>query len=219
MSIMRGGTNNVEARMPAATVGAGTRRLLGVSKFQVEMLSFAGETLAARFLTLFVFVGLTIMVVVVVVMVRRRLRGKTHRKEGDEVPDHWPREKGESSRQRCESASDEATDGLLFGGQTDNEALNYPMQHTTILTNPSNTLPQFGTQVVNLDAANAEAAASKVGPVRRTSYSRTIDSVPLQGEVAVTEGWKRHTRVYGGGVCEACEESAAKMRAMGFVVV
>lgn len=34
-------------------------------------------------------------------------------------------------------------------------------------------------------------------------------------EIVVAEGWTRHTRVYGGGVCQACVESEERMRALG----
>jgi hypothetical protein len=34
--------------------------------------------------------------------------------------------------------------------------------------------------------------------------------VEVQGEIIVAEGWRRHTRVFGGGVCKACEESKEK---------
>ncbi|KAG9232827.1 hypothetical protein BJ875DRAFT_66504 [Amylocarpus encephaloides] len=34
--------------------------------------------------------------------------------------------------------------------------------------------------------------------------------VEVQGEIIVAEGWRRHTRVFGGGVCKACEESKSR---------
>jgi hypothetical protein len=40
--------------------------------------------------------------------------------------------------------------------------------------------------------------------------------IELNEEVIIAaEGWRRHTRVYGGGVCRACEESEEEMRLMG----
>lgn len=54
---------------------------------------------------------------------------------------------------------------------------------------------------------------------RRRSYTRTRDGVEVQGEVVVVEAWRRHTRVYGGGVCLACAESEQKRLAMGLGVV
>jgi hypothetical protein len=42
------------------------------------------------------------------------------------------------------------------------------------------------------------------------------EGMELDEEVIIAaEGWRRHTRVYGGGVCQACEESEEQMRLMG----
>jgi hypothetical protein len=35
----------------------------------------------------------------------------------------------------------------------------------------------------------------------------------MSGEIIAAEGWRRHTRVFGGGVCKACEESERRMSA------
>jgi len=61
---------------------------------------------------------------------------------------------------------------------------------------------------------------------RRRSYTKTLStssvsstgstssgSVVVSGEVIQAEGWRRHTRVFGGGVCKACEESERRMSA------
>ncbi|XMA07893.1 hypothetical protein WAI453_000684 [Rhynchosporium graminicola] len=49
---------------------------------------------------------------------------------------------------------------------------------------------------------------------RRRSYTKIINGgVEVQGEVVLAEGWRRHTRVFGGGVCIACEESDRRMTA------
>ncbi|KAL2071080.1 hypothetical protein VTL71DRAFT_12315 [Oculimacula yallundae] len=49
---------------------------------------------------------------------------------------------------------------------------------------------------------------------RRRSYTKTtVGGVEVQGEVVMAEGWRRHTRVFGGGVCIACEESERRMTA------
>ncbi|KAH6701422.1 hypothetical protein DL95DRAFT_152269 [Leptodontidium sp. 2 PMI_412] len=49
---------------------------------------------------------------------------------------------------------------------------------------------------------------------RRRSYTKTTaGGVEVQGEVVMAEGWRRHTRVFGGGVCIACEESERRMTA------
>lgn len=55
-------------------------------------------------------------------------------------------------------------------------------------------------------------------PPRRRSYTKSTTSaegeeVLVSGEILVTENWRRHTRVYGGGVCKACEESERRMNA------
>jgi hypothetical protein len=51
-------------------------------------------------------------------------------------------------------------------------------------------------------------------PPRRRSYTKnTPDGGEVSGEIVVAEGWRRHTRVFGGGVCKACEESERKMSA------
>jgi hypothetical protein len=51
-------------------------------------------------------------------------------------------------------------------------------------------------------------------PPRRRSYTKTMtDRTEVSGEIIVAEGWRRHTRVFGGGVCKACEESEMRMSA------
>ncbi|RDW71587.1 hypothetical protein BP6252_08150 [Coleophoma cylindrospora] len=51
------------------------------------------------------------------------------------------------------------------------------------------------------------------GP-RRRSYNRlTTDGVPVAGEIVVAEGWRRHTKVFGGGVCLACIENERRASA------
>jgi len=50
---------------------------------------------------------------------------------------------------------------------------------------------------------------------RRRSYSsKAVGRVDeTNGEIIIAEGWRRHTRVYGGGVCLACVESEERMKA------
>ena len=51
-------------------------------------------------------------------------------------------------------------------------------------------------------------------PPRRRSYTKTmVDGTEVSGEIIVAEGWRRHTKVFGGGVCKACEESEKRMSA------
>ena len=47
---------------------------------------------------------------------------------------------------------------------------------------------------------------------RTRSYTKTmLDGTEVSGEIIVADGWRRHTRVFGGGVCKACEESERRM--------
>jgi hypothetical protein len=48
---------------------------------------------------------------------------------------------------------------------------------------------------------------------RRRSYTRTTSGTEVTGEIITAEGWRRHTRVFGGGVCKACEESERRLSA------
>lgn len=47
-----------------------------------------------------------------------------------------------------------------------------------------------------------------------TPASNFIKEASLTGEIISGEGWRRHTRVYGGGVCVACEESQGRLRVL-----
>ncbi|EKD20235.1 hypothetical protein MBM_02187 [Drepanopeziza brunnea f. sp. 'multigermtubi' MB_m1] len=50
-------------------------------------------------------------------------------------------------------------------------------------------------------------------PKRRSYTETTLEDVEVQGEVVVMAGgWRRHTNVFGGGVCVACKESDRRMR-------
>lgn len=55
---------------------------------------------------------------------------------------------------------------------------------------------------------------------RRRSYNKslTVDGgmgIEVSEEIIIAaEGWRRHTRVYGGGVCQACLESEQKQGQM-----
>ncbi|KAJ8062442.1 hypothetical protein OCU04_008980 [Sclerotinia nivalis] len=54
-------------------------------------------------------------------------------------------------------------------------------------------------------------------PPRRRSYTKPpnpLSNAPaVSGEIISGDGWRRHTRVFGGGVCEACAESERRMSA------
>jgi hypothetical protein len=47
---------------------------------------------------------------------------------------------------------------------------------------------------------------------RRRSYTKiTPAGTEINGEIIVAEGWRRHTKVFGGGVCAACEENERRL--------
>lgn len=74
--------------------------------------------------------------------------------------------------------------------------------------------PLIGGQTRN----STEIRPSEMLPVRRTSYTsytKYMGEVGMQGEIMFGDGWTRHTRVYGGGVCLACEDSKKKQSIMG----
>ncbi|KAG9248618.1 hypothetical protein BJ878DRAFT_487592 [Calycina marina] len=49
---------------------------------------------------------------------------------------------------------------------------------------------------------------------RRRSYTKTtVAGAEVSGEITVAEGWRRHTRVFDGGVCLTCVESERRMTA------
>ena len=64
-------------------------------------------------------------------------------------------------------------------------------------------------------ATAGAAPATPATEPRRRSYTKTAAGVEVIGEVVTGEGWRRHTRVYGGGVCLACLESERMRAAMG----
>ncbi|ELR09530.1 hypothetical protein GMDG_04025 [Pseudogymnoascus destructans 20631-21] len=61
----------------------------------------------------------------------------------------------------------------------------------------------------------AVAPATPATEPKRRAYSMTAAGVEVVGEIVTGEGWRRHTRVYGGGVCLACLESERMRVAMG----
>jgi len=69
-------------------------------------------------------------------------------------------------------------------------------------------------------STSTTSSGLKIEIPRRRSYTKTIVSggtemeVEVTGEIVVSpEGWRRHTRVFGGGVCKACEESERRLSA------
>lgn len=85
-------------------------------------------------------------------------------------------------------------------------------------------LPSSSPEPIPASEATSSTTATsglKIDIPRRRSYTKTIVSggaeiveVELNGEIIVSpEGWRRHTRVFGGGVCKACEESEKRLSA------
>jgi hypothetical protein len=72
------------------------------------------------------------------------------------------------------------------------------------------TLEQTG---MNISSFEPFRPATEMPP-RRRSYTKTMsDGTEVSGEIIIAEGWRRHTRVFGGGVCKACEESERRLSA------
>ncbi|ESZ92262.1 hypothetical protein SBOR_7351 [Sclerotinia borealis F-4128] len=76
---------------------------------------------------------------------------------------------------------------------------------------PLETLPYAG---LNGDITSTPSEAPST---RRRSYTKAsnpqTNSPAVTGEIISSDGWRRHTRVFGGGVCEACAESERRMSA------
>ena len=66
---------------------------------------------------------------------------------------------------------------------------------------------------MGMNFASFEPAAIEMPPRRRSYTKMMSDGTEVSGKVIVAEGWRRHTRVYGGGVCKACEESERRLSA------
>jgi hypothetical protein len=78
---------------------------------------------------------------------------------------------------------------------------------------PPFTPPTLAESPTEMIFSSFEAMEMPPAP-RRRSYTKTMaDGTEVSGEIIVAEGWRRHTRVFGGGVCKACEESERRMTA------
>jgi uncharacterized Zn-finger protein len=76
---------------------------------------------------------------------------------------------------------------------------------------PPFTLPLPLSQNSDLDLSCFEPTPASEFPPRRRGYT-TNTGTEVSGEIIVAEGWRRHTRVFGGGVCKACEESETSQK-------
>lgn len=83
-------------------------------------------------------------------------------------------------------------------------------QHSLLSSSPQQSQSSLDSISSSSESAPATSPLSSDIP-RRRSYTKTIDSIDgqmsVEGEILETESWRRHTRVYGGGVCLACLES------------
>jgi len=92
-----------------------------------------------------------------------------------------------------------------------------PMQDFT----PTTITPSSSTQISDPEFNFVTSPISQPNPEtfdptlpRRRSYTKqTPSGAEVSGEIITGEGWRRHTRVFGGGVCKACEESDRRMTA------
>ncbi|KUJ17921.1 uncharacterized protein LY89DRAFT_732629 [Mollisia scopiformis] len=94
-----------------------------------------------------------------------------------------------------------------------------PTLAETNLTNVRNleSVPSVSPSTSIVESFEPQQQQLQIDIPRRRSYTKTIGvekEIEVTGEIVVSpEGWRRHTRVFGGGVCKACEESERRMSA------
>jgi hypothetical protein len=88
-----------------------------------------------------------------------------------------------------------------------------PFPEPSALSNPSHSsgspvspLPRRRSYTKTLSNSSVSSSGSS-----GSGSSSTSGSIVVTGEILQAEGWRRHTRVFGGGVCKACEESERRM--------
>jgi hypothetical protein len=58
----------------------------------------------------------------------------------------------------------------------------------------------------------SSSSTSTTFPPRRRSWNKSQMGIQVNEEIIVAaEGWRRHTRVYGGGICAACGDCARRL--------
>jgi hypothetical protein len=171
---------------------------------------------------------------VVLLVLRRRKIMDSNSKAGMSPTSPSAAEKGREHEYQSEKKTAKGYE-YEYTKQTTTQSSQEPTLFETNLTNvrnlesvpsPSPTYPT-PTSSPSDPSSTSEATSSssqtglKIDIPRRRSYTKTIVSggaeiveVEVNGEIIVSpDGWRRHTRVFGGGVCKACEESERRLSA------
>jgi cytoskeletal protein RodZ len=148
----------------------------------------------------YVFLGAFLLVLLGVHMKNRR------RPHSMETPSSTSQSEKESKMSNQNAKDDTSRDVQSAALQTTGAKprIQRPLQP------PPFTPPQPEVDILSCEPFSPE---NEMPPMRR-SYTRTTTAgTEFSGEIIVAEGWRRHTRVFGGGVCQACEESERRMSA------
>lgn len=162
-----------------------------------------GMSTVAGINTIYIFVG-AILVFCIGLFITRRRRAATHT-HNSQIPNH-------SEKQPL------VTPPTIGVPETASSALAKPRKPIPYRDPAPPPLPSPTTEMSSSFesfAPSPSAAQFEIEmPPRRRSYTKaTPDGGEVSGEIVVAEGWRRHTRVFGGGVCKACEESERRMSA------
>lgn len=109
---------------------------------------------------------------------------------------------------RVRTAHENSSSFVASRAEDQKSALSYSQPDVWQMTYPPMPQPTIELE----EEASARQVAGNAAPPRRRSYTKAQNGVEVQGEIIVAEAWKRHTKVFGGGVCQACLESEQKMQ-------